>query len=80
MNRLTDTRALGLLWPFPIIRAHTDRNQTLVNLGFNPSDGMDAEFQTLCYPESTIPNASNPQDGIEPEEDVWRRLVMRGPY
>lgn len=53
-----------------------------MNLGFNLSDAMDREFQSLCYPEPTASHAAIPtsEEGVELEEDVWRRLVMRGPY
>ncbi|KAH9897282.1 hypothetical protein F4778DRAFT_254317 [Xylariomycetidae sp. FL2044] len=54
---------------------------TLLNLGFMPGEGMTQDFHELCQdadPIETTPNASIDQN--EDEEDVWRRLVMRGRF
>ncbi|KAI0396040.1 hypothetical protein F5Y17DRAFT_152445 [Xylariaceae sp. FL0594] len=56
---------------------------TLLNLGFAPGDGMEEDFFELCAnPDPIDSTPTNSADGGqgEDEEDVWRRLVLRGRF
>ncbi|KAI0482154.1 hypothetical protein GGR56DRAFT_172839 [Xylariaceae sp. FL0804] len=54
---------------------------TLLNLGFMPGAGMAEDFLELCENPDPVDSAQEvPADQHEDEEDVWRRLVMRGRF
>ncbi|KAJ3553924.1 hypothetical protein NPX13_g10760 [Xylaria arbuscula] len=55
---------------------------TLLNLGFAPGEGMEADFFELCANPDPIDSTpiNYSADQTEDEEAIWRRLVMRGRF